>query len=428
MFDKIKKIYKLILASALLAGAVSCLCGFAFTLPKGVTVNGVEVGGLTYKTAAELVRNNIAEELKTRSLTVKGEKDTYTFRYPEINYRDNLFSLLKCAKKGDNLTCTVSYYLCGINDIARAICLNERTEVREPCATFNKSGEPFTYDVGNDGKEADEKKLIADLKASLSGDFTPVTLAYTGVNRKTTLESVKNSTKLLASFTTCFDGNNLTRVSNIRLAASKLNGSIVQSGKTLSFNDTVGERVKSRGFLPAKIIVNGEFTEGIGGGVCQVSTTLYNCALLAGFSIEEYHPHSLSVSYVPPSRDAMVSGSSCDLKIKNNSGCPAYIRATTGKSFVKFEIYGLYGGADYSVTSEVTGTLPAPEESCDSPDKARAGKDGLTSQSYLTVTRDGYTKTTLLRKDKYQPVKGYRYDDPDGEVPPEPDPAEDTDP
>ena len=178
MFDKIKKIYKLILASALLAGAVSCLCGFAFTLPKGVTVNGVEVGGLTYKTAAELVRNNIAEELKTRSLTVKGEKDTYTFRYPEINYRDNLFSLLKCAQKGDNLTCNVSYYLCGINDIARAICLNERTEVREPCATFNKSGEPFTYDVGNDGKEADEKKLIADLKASLSGDFTQIGRAH----------------------------------------------------------------------------------------------------------------------------------------------------------------------------------------------------------------------------------------------------------
>ena len=81
----------------------------------------------------------------------------------------------------------------------------------------------------------------------------------------------------------------------------------------------MGARTKARGFLPAKIIENGEFVEGVGGGVCQVSTTLYNCALLAGFNIEEYHPHSLAVSYVPPSRDAMVSGLSCDLKIKNNS-------------------------------------------------------------------------------------------------------------
>lgn len=428
MFDFIKKIYKVILASALCAGVIFCICGFTFVLPKGVTVNGVEVGGLPYATAASLVRKGIEEELKTKSLVIKGNKQTYSFAYPEINYRDDLFRLLKTAKKGDNLNCTVSYYLCGLNDITRAICLNERVEMHEPTATFNKSGEPFTYDSGNDGSEVDKRKLIGDINASLSGGFTPVTLAYNGVKRQTTLESVKKSTQKLASFTTYFDGDNLARVSNIRLAASKLNGQILGNGKTLSFNDIVGERVTSRGFLPAKIIINGEFTDGVGGGVCQVSTTLYNCALLAGFSIEEYHPHSLAVGYVPPSRDAMVSGTSCDLKVKNNSATPAYIRAITGKTFVRFEIYGLYGGADYSLSSEVTGTLPAPEESCDSPDKARAGKDGLTSQSYLTVTRDGFTKKTLLRKDKYQPVKGYKYDDPDGEVQSDPETPEDTDP
>ena len=185
----------------------------------------------------------------------------------------------------------------------------------------------------------------------------------------------------------------------------------MESGKTLSFNNIVGARVKERGFLPAKIIEKGEFVEGVGGGVCQVSTTLYNAALLSGLEIEEYHPHSLAVSYVPPSRDAMVSGTYFDLKISNPYPTPVYIRASVTGGSVAFSIYGYDDGTAYSLSSEVTGAIPAPEESCASPEEARAGKDGLTSESYLTVTRGSYVKTVLLRKDKYAPVKRVVYSD-----------------
>ena len=128
---------------------------------------------------------------------------------------------------------------------------------------------------------------------------------------------------------------------------------------------------------------------GVGGGVCQVSTTLYNAALLAGLKVTEYHPHSLAVSYVSPSRDAMVSGSYSDMKFCNTTDCPVYIRVLTGLYYVRCEIYGLSDGAEYSLQSVVTG-----EED-----------GGVESECYLTSMRGGESHTRLIRRDKYLPAK-----------------------
>ena len=385
-------------------------CGFTASLPKNVKVNGIEVGGLSKQEAARIIRQDFEEKLREKELKICTKNGEYTFGYPEISYKDNLKNLLKSVKKGGNYSAEFECYLCGLNEIAPNICRNESIFMVEPYAVFNKEGQPFTYHSGNDGIIANEAELKRDIFKSINGNFEKVTLKYTAVRRTKTLEDIKNETALLSSFTTYFDGENLTRTSNIRLAAASLNGSVIEGETVLSFNHIVGDRVQERGFLPAKIIVNGEFTEGVGGGVCQVSTTLYNAALLAGLNITEYHPHSLAVGYVPPSRDAMVSGSSCDLKIQNPSRTPVYIRAQTGKNFVSFKIYGKRGGAVYELSSEVTGSLPAPEEFTKEKDKVREGKDGVLSNGYLTVKKGGETKTTLIRKDRYAPVKRFIFD------------------
>lgn len=394
---------------ALIAGIIILSCAFKTTLPSGVTVNGVDVGGFTRERAALAVRAHTEECLKNKTLEIRAGTTVYKYSYPEISYTDNLYTLLKTVEKGKNYTADIKYYLCAAEQIASAICLAESVSVTEPYAEFKTSGQPFVYYEGNDGRRIDVNKLLNDISQSLNGDFLPVTAAYTRINRKTELQSVKNETKLLGSFTTYYDSSNLNRSSNIRLAAAKINGVKLTSGQTFSFNETVGERVKNRGFLPAKIIENGEFKEGVGGGVCQVSTTLYNAALLSGLTIAEYHPHSLAVGYVPPSRDAMVSGTFCDLKITNSHDKPVYIRALTQKGSVTFYVYGGGDGAEYSLSSEVTGSIATTEEFTDNPEAAREGKDGSTSQSFLIVKRGGYVKKTLLRKDKYQPVKRVVY-------------------
>ena len=215
----------------------------------------------------------------------------------------------------------------------------------------------------------------------------------------------KFEVKLLSSFTTYFDGSNEARSHNIRLAASKIQGTVIDNGDVFSFNAAVGPRTAERGFERAAIIENGEFVEGVGGGVCQVSTTLYNAALLAGCKVVEYHPHSLAVSYVPPSRDAMVSGTFYDLKFENSTGSTIYLKAVAGENYVCFKVYGRDFGVKYLLSSTVTGAIEAPEEFTDDIALVRGGRDGIISEGYLTVTKNGVTREIFLRRDKYYPIK-----------------------
>lgn len=374
-------------------------------MPKGVTVNGESVGGLTVQLAVQAVRTKIQAELSQKSLKIIASDKEYVFAYPEISYKDNLNEIMRTAKRNGSYTAKVTYYLCGLEEVVASISHDEHIEKVEPYAELKTFGDPFVYHEGNDGRQVDFTRLKADIQASLKGDFQPVTIKYFTLHRQKTVDIVKSETKLLARFTTSFDSSNINRSSNIRLAAALLNGVVLKSGQTLSFNDAVGARVPERGFLPAKIIENGEYTEGVGGGVCQVSTTLYNAALLAGLAVTEYHPHSLAVGYVDPSRDAMVSGQIFDLKINNPSKCPVYIRSHTQSGTVSFEIYGKSDGATYSIESQITGSIPATEELCCDPTLVREGRDGITSEGYLVINRSGFIKRIKIRNDKYLPQK-----------------------
>lgn len=399
----------LIFLPALAAGVMLLLCGFFFKLPEDVTVNGVSVGGKSRSEAVTLIRGSIENDLKQKKLEIVGRNKNYVFTYPEIGYKDDLQSLLKTVKKHASYTASVTYYLNGINEVVSAVCESESTPAVEPYAIFNSYGTPFTYNAGRDGIRADAAALNRDIISSLSGGFERVNVKAYAVKRKTDISKVRGDTKPLSSFITYFDGANESRSHNIRLAADKINGTVLNCGDTLSFNETVGARTEERGFKTAKIIEKGEFVEGVGGGVCQVSTTLFNAALLGGLKITEYHPHSLSVSYAAPSRDAMVSGSYFDLKMENVTGHTVYIRARTGKDFVAFDFYGRGDGAEYSYSSCVTGSIPAPTETCGDESLAKAGKDGVTSEGYLTVKRNGLCKTVLYRRDSYAPVKRVEY-------------------
>lgn len=221
----------------------------------------------------------------------------------------------------------------------------------------------------------------------------------------TVAKNEKFDVKLLASFTTRFDGGNEARSHNIRLAAKLIDGVALKCGETFSFNRAVGERTAARGFQSATIIENGGFTEGIGGGVCQVSTTLYNAALLCGCAIVEHHPHSLAISYVPPSCDAMVSGTFFDLRFKNTTGGTLYFTSSAGKNFLTFKVWGKDFGVRYSYRTLVTGAIAAPEEFTDDISLVCEGRDGILSEGYLTVTKNGRSREILLRRDAYAPRK-----------------------
>ncbi|WP_163539990.1 VanW family protein [Gracilibacillus sp. YIM 98692] len=146
-------------------------------------------------------------------------------------------------------------------------------------------------------------------------------------------------TQRIGQYITYFNTNNKKRVHNISLAAEAINNHVVFPGKTFSFNKVVGKRTKEKGYLPAPEIVKGELTEGIGGGICQVSSTLYNAVDRAGVQIIERYSHSKRVPYVPPGRDATVSWYGPDFTFKNTYNQPLLIRSKTLGGVVTIDIY-----------------------------------------------------------------------------------------
>jgi vancomycin resistance protein YoaR len=202
---------------------------------------------------------------------------------------------------------------------------------------------------------------------------------------------------LRGGYTTYFE-DNPTRGHNIALALSSFNGLVVQKGETVSFNKTVGPRSSARGFQEAKIIIDGEFVPGVGGGVCQASTTLFNALLMAGLRIDKSHNHSIAISYVPIGRDAMVS-SAADLRFTNNTGGVIYIEAGVADgdpNAAWVRIYGNKTAVEYKPRTEVI----EHEIGEDEIDPARE------SLTYIEAwSGEKLVHSKLVRKSKYKARK-----------------------
>ena len=212
----------------------------------------------------------------------------------------------------------------------------------------------------------------------------------------------------LSGYTTYYSQKDAGRCANIQIAAALVDGITLQPYGEFSFNATVGRRTAESGFQQAKIIVNGEYVQGVGGGVCQVSTTLYNAALLSGLTVTEYHPHSLQVGYVAPSRDAMVSTHS-DLKLFNPKSSAVYLSAKTFDGGIKVCFYGKDEGDRYEIISKTLASLPPPQPIVKAGEKEeilREEKWGVQSEAYIERYRGGVLLSRKrLRKDEYRPVQ-----------------------
>lgn len=184
------------------------------------------------------------------------------------------------------------------------------------------------------------------------------------VHPKVDSEIIANiRTRLIGHYITYFNSGNMERSHNIALASEAINNHVVFPGETFSFNKVVGKRTASRGYQPAPIIVRGELSEGIGGGICQVSSTLYNAADRSGMKILERYSHSKQVPYVPPGRDATVSWYGPDFTFKNRYNQPILIRA---KSYYGKMVVMIYSSEEINIEKRripsTSSLIQIPEE------------------------------------------------------------------
>jgi vancomycin resistance protein YoaR len=156
----------------------------------------------------------------------------------------------------------------------------------------------------------------------------------------------------LSTFSTYYGTGDAGRCYNIYLASKSITETVVMPGETFSFNDLIGECSTRTGYRESTIYLNGELSRGIGGGICQVSTTLYNAVVRANLEIVQRRNHSLSVTYVPLGQDAMVSIGSSDFQFKNNRDYPIKVVSSTGTGSITCQIYGLKTDTEYEVKLE----------------------------------------------------------------------------
>ncbi len=232
---------------------------------------------------------------------------------------------------------------------------------------------------------------------------------------KVTLEmlEIKFFKDTLGTFSTNYSTADLNRSLNVALAASKINNKVMQPGEVFSYNQTVGNRTASAGFKTAHVYVGNEVVDGIGGGICQVSSTLYNAVIYANLGIVSRTNHSMPVAYTPLGQDATVSWGTIDFKFKNTSNHPIKIEAIAEGGVCTVTIKGKIDEEfKVSVSNTITKvkpfeteyvedeTLPEGEEKV-----IKKGAQGYTVKTYRTVTKDGkVVKTETLPASNYVPV------------------------
>ena len=220
---------------------------------------------------------------------------------------------------------------------------------------------------------------------------------------------------VLGTFTTRYDASNKNRSNNITLASEKINGTVILPGETFSYNQTVGKRTIDAGYKEAGAYAGGKVIQEVGGGICQVSSTLYNAVLYANLEIVDRSNHYFQTSYVDAGRDATVSWGTVDFKFKNNREYPIKIEAISKNGVTKISIKGIKETKEYEVVikSEITSiiqkTVKYEEDSSldsDLEQIEQEGHNGCTSKTYKILKLNGaIVSTEVISTDYYHALE-----------------------
>ncbi|MCI9062991.1 MAG: hypothetical protein HFJ17_00040 [Clostridia bacterium] len=239
-----------------------------------------------------------------------------------------------------------------------------------------------------------------------------IKLKYTKANIKLNDLDIDIFPDLLASFTTRYDERNEDRTNNLKLAVSKINNTILAPGEEFSYNKVVGKRSIAAGYKEAKIYTNGRVEDGLGGGICQISSTLYNAVVFANLNVTERHNHQFVTSYVEPGRDATVVYGAKDLKFVNSRTYPIKIKMSINSGIAKVEIFGIKEETEFKInfdTEIVSSVRFATKYEEDSSLKEgeekvkQKGSNGLVVKAYKVVRKDGVVVSRdLISQDTYK--------------------------
>ncbi len=406
------------------------------TIRKGISIEGTDVSWLSVEDARQLISGRLNENIPDKKITLYYGQRRWEVDLNEIEYRflvddavkkayetgrfgsifNRLYDSMLISAKGMQFNVDVSFN--------RDKLRKKLESIKKECDSTAKNAElvynngKFTFKRESAFRSLDiDRSLELVENQLLNRDFGEAELVVEERKPEITYDKIKVIDSVLSTFSTKFDKSDVNRTDNIKLACSRINNKLVMPGETFSMNETLGPRTHENGYKQAPIIFKNELVPGTGGGVCQVSSTLYNSVLLAGLDVTQREHHSMTLSYISPGRDATITESSIDFKFVNNLKHPICISARVTGNTLSISILGKKSddGVEIRLRTKTIGVYkPSPEKIILDPSLAPGRKvveqkprNGIRVVLYREAYKDGKLQwSEKLTEDYYKPIQG----------------------
>ena len=354
----------LLLAICLLAMTSSMtVCAAGETILKGVSIDKLDVSGMTREEAlaalesyeknlgGQSIKLGIGDnviEAKLSDLGVTFDNEDLVDEAIGVGHAGNIVKRYKDQKDLQHSAKTFPLSWQTNEDTVRTYVENNCTKYDKKAqnASLTRENGAFNFVAGTEGLELNVDSAVRTISDYLENSWTSDNTAVLNLETQVTepegsAEELANIKDLLGSFTTSFSTSGSNRCKNVSSGASHINGTVLYPGEEFSAYETVSPFTEANGYAMAGSYLNGEVVDSMGGGICQVSTTLYNAVLRAELNVTERSPHSMTVHYVDLSEDAAIAGTYKDFKFVNSTEYPIYIEGyTTSDKKITFNIYG----------------------------------------------------------------------------------------
>ena len=403
-------------------------------IPKGIVVYGVDVGGISAEEARAKIQSALDSNnaIANSSIQLQHNGQSWALTGTELGITYNMDAALQQAMQYANadkaerqrieeqgLSIPIQSQLSPTSvDAALSKIASEinQDSVNAQAEFTPEKSDRFTYTAGQNGVELDIAATTQQIQSAFSaasGNIpfnTTVQMVVNTTEPSKTLDDVKKNTQRIASFSTSFKGNDSSgRVHNLKKGVEKLHGVMIKPGREFSFNDTTGARTEKNGWEKAATIVYGNtFEDDYGGGICQVSTTLFIAVAKSGLRWTERTHHTFPSSYVPKGLDATVNYGSKDFRFVNNTDYPIYITSTisTSGKEITVAIWGrpLPNGQTIRMRSETVKEFEPKDPELIENDTLRPGKKETIIKERkgyrVEVYRDTYEGDKVVDSDK----------------------------
>ncbi|BCJ92655.1 exported protein [Anaerocolumna cellulosilytica] len=331
------------------------------TITKGVYIDSVDIGGMTKVQAKEAVDQYI-DDLKIKKITITvddaSEESTLEdlgLHYKDNNYLDdalligksgNLIKRYKELKDTEEASLVYNLEFALKKDKVKDFIKEKLSshDVKAENAAVKRENGAFVYTNHTVGRKVNIKDTLKAIEDSLTEGWDKQDIAITAVVEedipKYTRENVEKVKTLLGTFSTTYTTSSSDRAGNLANGARLINNTVLYPGDVFSAYEKLTPFTKANGYYEAGAYANGKVVDSIGGGACQVTTTLYNAVLLSELEVVERAPHSMTVSYVKLSMDSAIAGTWKDLKFKNDKDSPILIEVYTRDRTITFNIWG----------------------------------------------------------------------------------------